>query len=98
MKRLRTPLSLTQAVGNFVLGLLAVGIFFGVLYLAALNDSRSGIQDALDVRTAQETRLQRAARAVCNDHPDRAGRRFEPRWTPDGQLECQVVIAQESSR
>lgn len=96
MTRLRTPPSLAQAASNFVLGLLAVGIFFGVLYLAALNDSRAGIHDALDARAAQETRLQRAARAVCNDHPDRAGRRIEPRWTPDGQLECQVVIAQES--
>lgn len=95
MNRLRTPPSLGQAAGNFVLGLLAVGIFFGVLYLAALNDSRAAIQDALDARAQAETKLQRAARGVCNDHPQRAGRTLEPVWTSAGQMECHVVLAQQ---
>lgn len=98
MNRLRTPPSFAQAAGNFVLGVFAVGVFFGVIHLATLDQERGAIHDALDARAAQETRLQRAARAVCNDHPARANRALEPRWTPDGQLECLVVIAQESAR
>lgn len=97
MTRLRMPPSLAQLVANTVLGFFGVAVFFGVLYLAALNDSRAQIQDALDAAAARETPLQRAARAVCDDHPHRANRRTEPRWTPDGQLECLVVIAQEST-
>lgn len=95
MTRLRTPPGLAQTAGNFVLGLMAVGIFFGVLYLAALNDSRAAIQDALDARAQAETKLQRAARGICNDHPKRAGRTLEPVWTSAGQMECQVVLAQQ---
>lgn len=98
MSRLRTPPSFAQAARNFAFALLFVGLFFGVIYLTALEDSRGAIQDALDARAASETRLQRAARAVCNDLRQRAGRTVEPRWTPDGQLECLVVVAQESAQ
>lgn len=97
MTRLRMPPSLARLAANALLGFFAVSVFFGVLYLAARNDERAAIQDALDAAAARETPLQRAARAVCNDHPTRAGRRVEPRWTPDGQLECLVLIAQETT-
>lgn len=95
MSRLRTPPSLAQAAANFILGVFAVCIFFGVLHIVMLEDERAAIRDALDARARAETKLQRAARGVCNDHPPRAGRTLEPTWTPDGQLECQVVLAQQ---
>jgi len=99
MPSLRPPASLARLLGNFALGTLGAAMFFGAIYLTALEDTTESLQNALEARAAaadgDESRLQRAARAVCNDHPDRDGRAVEPRWTPDGQLECQVVIAQE---
>ena len=93
--RLRAPRGLGKLVADTLMGFFAVGVFFGVLYLAAQNDERARIQDALDARSGAETKLQRAARAVCNDHPARANRQLEPRWTAAGELECITVVAQD---
>lgn len=95
MNRLRTPRSLAGFAANFILGVFAVCIFFGVLHIVMLEDERAAIRDALDARARSETKLQRAARGICNDHPQRAGRTLEPVWTSAGQMECQVVLAQQ---
>lgn len=95
MNRLHTPISFHQFMVNAILSIFAASILFTAWHIAALDEERATIQDALDARAAKETKLQSAARAVCNDHPQRAGRSLEPRWSPDGQLECLVVIAQE---
>lgn len=95
MNRLHTPPSLAQFLVNAVLSIFAASILFTAWHIATLEEERSRVQDALDARALQESKLQRAARAVCNDHPQRAGRALEPRWSPDGQLECLVIIAQE---
>lgn len=95
MNRLHQPISFHQFAVNAVLGLFAVCILFAMWHIATLDEERSRVQDALDARAAKETKLQRAARAVCNDHPQRAGRSVEARWSTDGQLECLVVVAQE---
>ena len=95
MPRLRTPPSLAQLAVNTVSGFFAVGLFFGVIYLAEQDGERERIQEALDAHVNPETRLQRAARAVCNDAAEQTGRRAEPRWSAAGELECITVIAQE---
>jgi hypothetical protein len=104
MTRLRTPTP-TLLLANTIVAIFAASILFTAWHIAGLEDEHIEIQKALDARAAAadgagvvETPLQRAARDVCNDHPQRAGRTFEPRWTPDGQLECLVVTAQESAR
>lgn len=98
MSRLKARQSLAQFAVNAIVGIFAVCIFFSVLHIALLEDERASIRDALDARARAETKLQRAARGVCNDHPQRAGRTLEPTWTPDGQLECVVVVAQEAAQ
>lgn len=95
MTRLKARQSLAQFAANTIVGIFAVCIFFGVLHIALLEEERATIRDALDARAQAETKLQRAARGICNDHPQRAGRTLEPVWTSAGQMECQVVLAQQ---
>lgn len=95
MTRLKAPQGLAQFATNIILGIFAICIFFGVLHIAMLEEERATIRDALDARARAETKLQRAARGICNDHPQRAGRTLEPVWTSAGQMECQVVLAQQ---
>lgn len=97
MSRLRQPLNLQQLAINWVAGVFGVCIFFTVLHIVWLEEERAAIQDALDARAAPESRLQRAARAVCQDNPARAGRAVEPVWTAPGQLQC-VAIVQEDGQ
>ena len=92
---LHQRISFTQFAVNAILSIFAASILFSAWHIASLEEERGRLQDALDARAAKENKLQRAARAVCNDHPQRAGRSVEPRWSPEGQLECLVVIAQE---
>lgn len=95
MTRLQARQSLAQFATNTILGIFAVCILFGVLHIAMLEEERATIRDALNARAQPETKLQRAARGICNDHPKRAGRTLEPVWTGTGQMECQVVLAQQ---
>lgn len=91
-RRLRRPVDLAQVVVNFVGALLFVIVFFGVVQITLLEDEYNDIQDARDAGFSPTTRLQRAARAVCNDHPRTDGRELEAIWTPDGQMECHTVL------
>lgn len=93
--RLRVRQSLAQFAVNTALGIFTVAVFFTLLHIVTLQEERATISDALDARAQAETKLQRAARGICNDHPKRAGRTLEPVWTSTGQLECQVVLAQQ---
>lgn len=93
--RLRVRQTLAQFAVNTVIGIVAVTMFFTLLHIVTLQEERAAIHDALDARAQSETKLQRAARGICNDHPHRAGRTLEPVWTSAGQLDCQVVLAQQ---
>lgn len=93
--RLRARQTMAQFATNTIIGIFAVCTFFGVLHIALLEEERASISDALDARSKAESKLQRAARGICNDHPQRAGRTLEPVWTAPGQMECQVVLAQQ---
>lgn len=93
--RLKPRQTFEQLAANFIIGVFGVCIFFGAIQIATLQEERAAINDALDARARAESKLQRAARGVCNDHPERAGRTLEPVWTERGVLECQVVLAQE---
>lgn len=95
MNRLRVPRSLTKLLLDFLGGLLFLGCFFGAIYIATQNDQRAAIQDALDARAASETRLQRAARGICNDIPAAPGRRYEPNWLADGRMQCLAIVTEE---
>lgn len=98
MTRLKARQTLAQLAFNSALAIFAVCIFFGVLHLVMLQEERATIRDALDARVKAESKLQRAARGICNDHPQRAGRTLEPVWTAPGQLECVAVLAQQEGR
>lgn len=95
MTRLQARQSLAQFAVNTILGIFAAAALFTLLHIVTLQEERAAISDALDARAQSETKLQRAARGICNDHPKRAGRTLEPVWTSTGQLECQVVLAQQ---
>lgn len=77
---------------NWLGGTLFVAFFFTALHIATLDQERAAITDALDARAADESRLMRAARAVCADaHP---GRVTEPVFDVDGTLRCERVAAE----
>lgn len=98
MNRLKQHLNFTAAAVNTILTIFFVCIFFTVLHIVWQEDERQAIRDALDARANSESRLQHAARDVCNDHPRRDGRELEPVWTPEGQLECHLVVSKEGGQ
>lgn len=98
MSRLRKPFDFTHFAVNYILAFFAVCIFFTAVHITLLEDEHNAIQEALDAGRMPESRLQHAAREVCNDHPRKDGRELEPVWTRDGQLECHVVLAKEGGQ
>lgn len=98
MTRLRQPHNLLHFAVNFVVAVFAVCIFFGAVHIAMLEDEYNAIQDAIEAGRQPETRLQHAAREVCNDHPRKDGRELEPVWTKDGSLECHLVAKNDGGR
>ena len=71
---------------NFIGGALVVARFFGVAYLADRDLQDAATLDAVDAQMlAAETRMQRAARALCVAE---LGPGTVALWTREGDLVC----------
>ena len=71
---------------NFIGGAVFVALFFGVAYLADRDMQDAAKLDAIDAQMlAAETRMQRAARALCVAE---LGPGTVALWTREGDLVC----------
>jgi Flp pilus assembly protein TadG len=71
---------------NFMLGLLFIVLFFGIVYLANQDMQAAAKLDSIDSRLiAAETRMDRAARALCVAE---IGEGAKAVWAASGVLTC----------
>lgn len=78
------------SLGPWVLGMLAVALFFGVIHLANRDAGHASRMATFNAELdADDARLQRAATHLCQAE---AGPGAQVLWTADGDLVCRPAV------
>lgn len=77
-------------LGNYLLALAVVALFFGVIHLAERDTEHASRMAAINAELdAEDARLQRAAEQLCQAE---AGPGAQVLWTQDGDLVCRPAV------